>query len=309
MTACVEDYFREGWYLKDERNGGIPTLLRTGIADDFDAMSVERIRRHPYYQEYLASHGLQWFAAVRVLAGDKLWILSIQREMDKQPFSPEEKRRLARLVNTLPSSVAISRALGQTGAASALDAFEASLTAAVLIDRQGRVIRPNASAECMLAGDVCIRDRRIVSFAPSATAALDRALHEMIFHRDAGGLGAPVPLPRRGRGPMLACPGRLPALMANPLADCQAIVVLVDPDQRRPPEVAILRTIFKLTNAEARLAAHLASGESIEAAAAKLAISPLTARTQLKAIFTKTNTHRQSELVGLLCRLTPLGQK
>jgi hypothetical protein len=59
MTACVEDYFREGWHLKDERNGGIPTLLRTGIADDFDAMSVERIRRHPYYQEYLASHGLQ----------------------------------------------------------------------------------------------------------------------------------------------------------------------------------------------------------------------------------------------------------
>jgi DNA-binding CsgD family transcriptional regulator len=102
---------------------------------------------------------------------------------------------------------------------------------------------------------------------------------------------------------MLAYPGRLSALMANPLADCQAIVVLVDPDQRRPPQVAILRTVFKLTNAEARLAAHLASGESIEAAAAKLAISPLTVRTQLKAIFTKTNTHRQSELVALLSRL------
>ena len=68
--------------------------------------------------------------------------------------------------------------------------------------------------------------------------------------------------------------------------------------------MAILRTIFKLTNAEARLAAHLASGESIEAAAAKLAISPLTVRTQLKAIFTKTNTHRQSELVALLSRPT-----
>jgi DNA-binding CsgD family transcriptional regulator len=309
MTACVEEYFRESWHLKDERNRGIPTLLRTGIADDFDAMSAEHMRRHPYYQEYLASHGLKWFVAVRVRAGDSLWILSIQRKMNHQPFSPEEKRRLLKLVQTLPSSVAISQALARTGEAAALDAFETSLTAAVLIDRQGRVIRPNALAERMLTGEVCIRDRRIVATNSSATAALDRALQMMIFDRNAGGLGEPILLPRTGRGPLLAYPGRLPAMMANPLADCQAIVVLVDPDQRGSPQCSNLRSIFKLTEAEARLAVCLASGESIEIAAEELSISPLTARTQLKAIFAKTDTHRQSELVALLSRLRAVQAK
>ena len=309
MASCINDYFRDGWYLKDERNGGIPTLMRTGIADDFDAINIDRIRRHPYYQEYLASYGLQWFVAVRMLANDTLWILSIQRTIEQQPFSPDEKARLARLVHSLPSSVVIARALGRTNAATALDAFEISQTAVVLVDRQGRVICPNASAERLLTGEVCIRDRRIVAANSSATAALDRALHTMIFNRDGGGLGEPVLLPRHGRGPLLAYPGRLPALMANPLADCQAIVVFVDPDQCRRPQTAILRSIFKLTEAEARVAVHLATGESIELAADKLGISPLTARTQLKAIFSKTDTHRQGELVALLSRLIPFHRK
>ena len=105
----------------------------------------------------------------------------------------------------------------------------------------------------------------------------------MILNQDFGGLGAPVFLPRRGQGSLLVYPGRLRALMGNPLADCQAILILVDPDRRRLPQVAILRSIFKLSDAEARLATLLVSGASIEVATEKLAFSPLTARTQLSA--------------------------
>jgi len=47
----------------------------------------------------------------------------------------------------------------------------------------------------------------------------------------------------------------------------------------------------------------MASGMSLEDAAEKLTIARQTARTQLKAIFMKTGTHRQSQLVALLSRL------
>jgi DNA-binding CsgD family transcriptional regulator len=60
---------------------------------------------------------------------------------------------------------------------------------------------------------------------------------------------------------------------------------------------------FSLTPAEARLASLMASGMSLEDAAEKLTIARQTARTQLKAIFMKTGTHRQSQLVALLSRL------
>src|SRR5262249_939670 len=141
----------------------------------------------------------------------------------------------------------LSRALGAAGADSALDAFELSRTAAILIDRHGRVIRPNRSAERLLVDGVAVRDRRVVSVAPLAPAAVDRNLHQLIFSRDGGGLAPPVKLPRPGRRPLLAYPGRIPAQMSNPLSDCRAVVVLVDPDRRNLPETMILRRTFDLT--------------------------------------------------------------
>ena len=55
-----------------------------------------------------------------------------------------------------------------------------------------------------------------------------------------------------------------------------------------------------LTRAEARLAATLAKGISLEEAAAALSISVHTVRSQLKAVFAKTGVTRQAELVALL---------
>ena len=66
---------------------------------------------------------------------------------------------------------------------------------------------------------------------------------------------------------------------------------------------AELCSAFGLTAAEAKLAAKLASGSGIEGAAASLGVSRETARTQLKAVFGKTNTRRQAELVALVSRL------
>ncbi len=57
---------------------------------------------------------------------------------------------------------------------------------------------------------------------------------------------------------------------------------------------------FNLTAAEARLAAHLASGASLTEASELLRIRYNTARAQLRAIFDKTDVHRQSELVRML---------
>ena len=55
-----------------------------------------------------------------------------------------------------------------------------------------------------------------------------------------------------------------------------------------------------LTQAEAKLAAALANGESQREIAGRMGISIHTIRTQIKSIFAKTGTKRQSELVALL---------
>ncbi|MDE2380534.1 MAG: helix-turn-helix transcriptional regulator [Bradyrhizobium sp.] len=64
-----------------------------------------------------------------------------------------------------------------------------------------------------------------------------------------------------------------------------------------------MRTVFDLTEAEARLAARLGSGQALDEIAHELRLSKETVRAQLKSVFAKTNTHRQSELAALLSRL------
>lgn len=303
MAPSFETYIKDGWIQRDERYRSLPALTRRGAASEFDFITPDEIARHPYYQEFLARHGLRWFGGVGVACADDQWILSIQRSIEQGPFSRQEIESLAGLSQKLGSAAALARALGFARAEGALAAFEVSGRAVVLVDRFAQVRGANAAAERMLRTEPRIQSRRIVSTDHDATAALDRALHAMLWNRSASALMAPVPLPRPDNYPVLAYPARLAAVSADALAACQVVVVLVDLDERnRPPETA-LQTAFGLTPAEARLASRLATGEAVEAVSDSLRIAKETARTQLKSIFDKAGVHRQPELVALLVSL------
>jgi DNA-binding CsgD family transcriptional regulator len=66
---------------------------------------------------------------------------------------------------------------------------------------------------------------------------------------------------------------------------------------------AELMRVFGLTAAEARLAGRLLGEESLEAAAESLGVSYSTARNQLRAVYQKTDTHSQAQLIALIARL------
>ena len=302
VSRVMEDYFREGWYSQDERMRTVPTLTQHGVADDFDGHSADEIAKHPYYQEFLGPHGLRWYAGIKVACGDDLWAVALQRTIDQGPFSADEKDELARISSRLSTGAAIARALSASAATGALEAFEMSGTAVVLINRHGNVFKANASAERLLVDDVRIVQGQLTAKDIRATAALNRALHNLLW-RPTGGLAAPVALPRTTGRPLLAYPARLSNSTANALADCQAMVILIDPDSRSPTPETNLRSLFRLTQAEARLATRLARGESLENVADQFGIGKETARSQLKSIFAKTGVHRQAELVAVLAKL------
>jgi DNA-binding CsgD family transcriptional regulator len=60
------------------------------------------------------------------------------------------------------------------------------------------------------------------------------------------------------------------------------------------------KQLFKLTKAEAELAAYLSMGKTINQLASQKLLSKHTLRTQLKSVFMKTRTHSQNELIVLL---------
>ncbi|HZZ77939.1 MAG TPA: helix-turn-helix transcriptional regulator [Gemmataceae bacterium] len=306
-SSCLQEvndvYFRDRWYERDERYKGVPLLMRNGIIGDLDLFNPGYIKSHPYYQEFLAPHGLQWFAGVRVAFGQDVWCLSIQRKTSQGPFSDSEKHRLVRLSKTLPSSIALAKAVGFAAGVSVLDVLEASGSAALLINRQGEVFQMNESGERLLASDPRVVNRRLVSKDPNATHLFERALNDLLWRRSGPALSVPVVLPRRGKRPLLAYPIRVPTLSSNALADCKAIVILLDLNSPKLIPEETLRNAFHLTEAESRVAARLAKGRGIDDIADELRLSNETVRSQLKAVFAKTNTHRQAELVALVHNL------
>ena len=79
-----------------------------------------------------------------------------------------------------------------------------------------------------------------------------------------------------------------------------ATVILRDPARRLRLAAADLEQLFSLSPAEARLAQLLADGLSMDEAAMQLGVSRNTVRSQLQAVFAKTGTNRQGDLVRLL---------
>ncbi|OOZ39189.1 hypothetical protein BOW53_12445 [Solemya pervernicosa gill symbiont] len=66
----------------------------------------------------------------------------------------------------------------------------------------------------------------------------------------------------------------------------------------------MLKSIYELTPSEIRLAESIVDGLTPAEAANRFHVSVNTTRSQLRALFAKTDTQRQAELVRLLSGLT-----
>jgi DNA-binding CsgD family transcriptional regulator/PAS domain-containing protein len=304
MRAVADDFFRQGWPERAEpRSTWSAALMRRRAINNFDYMTLEKMACDPYHQTLIAPHGLRWSAGVRVGDGEDVWGLSLHRRAEQDQFSPAELERMAKLSLALAGPAKLAIAVGFARVDATLCAFEQSHSPVAMIDRDGAVIRLNSSAEGLLGSDLRVVHRRLVSWSCDATRALDRALSELLWRRRSGEFQPPVVLPRRGGRPIIAYPSRLSSVVSEAFTFCQGLIVFVDLETRLNLVAADLRRVFNLTAAEARLAERLLSEESLKAAAESLRVATGTARNQLKAIYEKTDTHSQAQLIALIARL------
>ena len=108
---------------------------------------------------------------------------------------------------------------------------------------------------------------------------------------------------QRSSGPLVIRILPVDGAARSPFLGARALLVLSDLGRTSAPRPAVLSRVFDLTRAEARVAAIIGAGVSPEHAAERLGIARVTVRNQLKAVFAKTGTHRQGELVALLSKL------
>ena len=211
----------------------------------------------------------------------------------------EEERILASFTRRLIEIASVAGAPGSgTSPTAALNAMRLP---AMALDQNGFVVDVNTTADAVFDHNIKIKDRRLFIRDPDARPLLKEAIDQLKDHSCLNSLALePVIVPRMDKLPVIV---RIWPFEGAPGQDVRALLTLNALGPRPGPSAAILAKTFRLTPSEAKVACIIARGAPPDIAARELHISRETARNQLKSVFAKTDTHRQSELVALLLQV------
>ncbi len=277
---------------------GATLLCHEHFDDDF-------VRHDEFFQDYSLRLDRRYLMAVRLhQAGPTASILAILRSPRQGPFGPDQRALLQHLAPHLHRVARMHYQWRQQQIErDLLDNVPGAMLAA---DAEARVVRMNQAAETLLAEADGLRlvAGRLAAWQTGQTHDLHRLIRQAARGTAAdGGLiigGASgeryglVITRLTGRSSMAAAPD-------GPLAMVVATRLTQEALSRQ-----LLMAMFGLTPAEARLAAEIAAGQRLDALAEAHHVTLPTLRTQLRAIYGKTGTSRQSELVRLLAALPPV---
>jgi len=165
-------------------------------------------------------------------------------------------------------------------------------------------------------GQVLLRRGRIIEVSATGRAILERECRHAASHETLYGAakqlvnraGAQIPT---GSTSWLATSSKegvttLVNQIANAWSDETSAIILLDLDAHPEPSPRTLQCLFGLTAAEIQLAVELARGHNLLDIARSRRLSRTTIRSQLSALFVKTQTRRQADLVALLGRVAIL---
>lgn len=185
----------------------------------------------------------------------------------------------------------------------------------VMLDANGVIVAKNRAADEILAqgNGVCITRGMIEATDAQENRTLNRAVRQAVMGHlgTASPIVEAMPITRSGNKPRLGVLIRtIPLSEWSDDSKHRAAVALFlrDPDRKPQGAQETLRKLFDLTPAETSLAMLLANGMTLDEAADESGISKNTARTHLRAIFSKTGVTRQATLVGIvLGSVVPMG--
>lgn len=230
--------------------------------------------------------------------------VAVHRRRKVGRFEPSDIERFAFVHRHLSQALAIGFRLGTLGTLQKCteELLDRSPAAILLLDDRGRILLLNRLARTLDAekDGIAFSKDGITLQRKQDNDRLQTLIAQAFTTVPGYAMRAPRPSGKRPYailvGPVSA---QYSALSAVRPAVC---VVITDPDRATPFLKQRLRAVHGLTEAEARLAVLLAAGEKLRASAASLGITYATCRTRLNAIFEKTDTRTQHELVALWMR-------
>lgn len=227
--------------------------------------------------------------------------LCFYRPVRSRPFDAGDAALLADLGTHFTQALAVRQRLGAAALDPARLAIERVSIPVVVVARDRCVLLANPAADRLFAATSpsLVVGGRLRAQQSSAHAALERAIQACATYQ----FDAQFSLSVRLGGP----PGRgvVARLAPPPPATAQAgraaAVVFLSQEACSPPDLrSLVAMLYRLTPAEVELVQALCDGLTPEAFAEQRGVGIATIRTQLRSVFSKTGTRRQTDLMRLV---------
>jgi DNA-binding CsgD family transcriptional regulator len=318
-TVCSPDLFEAGeayaaeWWKHDFLTLRGDERKVRGIFSDLDLATDEERASHPFYQEFRRPFGCFWLCAQTVsLPGASPLVITIQRSEEFGPFLQPELEQVAPTGRHASRAFDIAAKLAEAANQSAAlcDALTQLGYGVIGLGNTGRAQFTNWVADRLMMDGLRVSNGAVLASHSDDQRALDGLVSQTLAL--ASGQSPAPPKPVALRRPS----GRVPIVLYGiPIAERhkdlltllggrpRALLVVIEPDAARQLDEQLLRQLFGLTPGEARLAAAIATGTTMNEAAARFGVSEATTRVVLKHVFQKVGVSRQAELVLLLAPL------
>lgn len=280
---------------------------RFSFLRDVDIMTAKEIDEDPIYRDLLHPLGLGWTAGdvVQEPSGHML-IVDLIRETAEGPFDMSAMDMMNRLKPDISRASWFASRLAFKQARNTVETLALIGMAAAVVSDLGGVIEANEQFHD-LGSQVSIGAGNRLKFSnPTAETLLENALAAV--QRMAVPVVQSIPLPARRDGELPLIVNIIPVRKQSRdiFSRSSAVVLVTKVGITSTLDLQVLRGLFDLTPAEARIAWEIGSGNSADGAAQINSISKETVRTYLKRIMMKTGVRTQAQLV-LLLRGLPLG--
>lgn len=297
-----EDLWQQSFNRYQERIGG------RGCTYNGDALVPRRsFDASPIFNELLKTHDIGTLCGLSIPANPGMELprvhLSIFGRPHAQPFGKPQDNILKTLAPHLRRALQLrSRLMRHASLArTTLEALDHMAAGVILLDTQDKVLYLNNAASSILARNdgITIKNDRIV--APcDINGRLKAALASL--H------GGAATIARSSGNPdyiVVVIPGRVAEGLFGELPTAKTLFV-TDPGSSVLSQEDLLRKIWRLTPAEIRVAIALLDGLRPREISERHRVTEATVRSQIHAIFGKTGTQRQAELMRLLCLITQI---
>ena len=309
VAALYDEFFRGGWIHDNAKTKALLSLPAGGFLCDADHLSDAWMAEQPVYRDFYWPRGFGYAAAtvIESPSGDFVTI-SIEKKRGEPGLHRSELARLNDLRPHLARAALLACRFAFARIEASLQALSLAGLPAASIRADGRVIAANDLFSSI--GDQATiesQDRLLIRHRE-----VNQALYAVLAQaRHRSGDHAPpsrsFPIPPR--------PGSLPAVLhlmpvtgaARDIFVRAAFFVVVTPLRRQAAvSTDILRGLFDLTPAEARIGQRLVEGATIKETADSFGIAVETARSHVKSILAKSGMSRQGDFVAAVSSLPRL---